>query len=441
MPRRSLFLLLCVIALQRAAFAQDSAVVSWIRETAIPLRTVDAGSGFADLAPLKAVLANVRIVGLGESSHGTSEFQRVKHRLFEFLVKEMGYTVFTMEASYSDAQPMNDYILHGKGNRADVLSKLGYVAWDMEEFAAMVDWMRAYNRTVPEARKIRFYGVDIYRNSVGREKVLATVRRVLPTAVATTDSLFRTLAEQERRWPSWDTTVIAAARAPLDALASKLEARRHAAPAELTPAEWDETIQLVDVMRQQAVLQHRDQYMAQNLVYVIDHEALGRKFVYWAHDVHVNTDSLSPSEPRITSSKVISAGAFLRKRYGDRYYALGLYFNQGTYLTRLIFPPRDFDIKTRPPAAEGTLEWFLARAGLPRFFLDLRAPSGKPAVEAWLRTSRMAFAGVWASDYTEALSQSLKVRHWYDGLLFVSESTPTHPTPNARNIVARKEGF
>src|SRR5437868_9243382 len=230
MPRVSLFLLLWVIPLKKPAYAQDSAVVSWMRETAIPLRTLDAGTGFADLAPLKPILISARIVGLGESTHGTSEFQRVKHRLLEFLVKEMGYTVFTMETPYSDAQPMNDYVLHGKGNRADVLSKLGYVAWDTEEFAAMVDWMRAYNRTVPDAKKVRFYGVDLFRNSVGREKVLAAVRRALPAAVATTDSLFRTLAEQERRFPRWDTTVIAAARAPLDTLASKLEARRHAAP-------------------------------------------------------------------------------------------------------------------------------------------------------------------------------------------------------------------
>jgi erythromycin esterase len=425
MPRSSLFVLLCAMSLQRPASGQDSAVVAWIRESAVPLRTLDAGTGFADLAPLKLVLANVRIVGLGESTHGTSEFQRVKHRLFEFLVKEMGYTVFTMETPYSDAQPMNDYVLHGKGNRADVLSKLGYVAWDMEEFAAMVDWMRAYNRTVPEARKIRFYGVDIYRNSVGRDKVLAAVRRVLPTAVATTDLLFRTLAEQERRWPSWDTTVVAATRAPLDTLASKLEARRHAAPTVLTQADWDEVIHLVDVMRQAAVLKHRDQYMAQNLVYVIDHEAPGTKIVHWAHDDHITTDSLS-------------LGYFMRRRYGDGYYAVGLYFNQGTYLTRSIRPLGDFQIKTQR-ATEGMLEWFLARAGLPCFFLDLRAPSGKPPVDAWMRTPREAFFGSWGADPTT--NDTLKLRDWYDGLLFVSESTPTHPTSNARNIVARKEGF
>src|SRR2546423_12232987 len=212
--RLSQVLVLCVMTLQRASSAQDSAVVGWIRETAIPLRTVDAGSGFADLAPLRAVLKDARIVGLGESTHGTSEFQRVKHRLLEFLVKEMGYTAFALEASYSDAQPMNAYVLHGKGKRADVLTKLGYVAWDMAEFAAMVEWMRAYNRTVPEARKVRFYGVDIYRNSLGRANVLAAVRRVLPAAAAATHSLVRVLAGQERGGPPLGTTAVCGTPGP-----------------------------------------------------------------------------------------------------------------------------------------------------------------------------------------------------------------------------------
>ena len=85
------------------------------------------------------------------------------------------------------------------------------------------------------------------------------------------------------------------------------------------------------------------------------------------------------------------------------------------------------------------MDWFLARAGLPCFFLDLRAPSGKPPVEAWMRTPREAFFGSWGA--APEPTDTLKVRDWYDGLLFVSESTPTHPTSNARKIVARKEGF
>lgn len=413
---------------QRALSAEDSAAVGWIRTNAVPVQTLNAGSEFTDLAPLKAVLRDTRIVGLGESSHGTSEFQRAKHRLFEFLVKEMGYTAFTIEAAYSDAQPMNDYILNGKGSRADVLSKLGYVAWDTEEFAAMVDWMRAYNRTVPQARKIRFFGVDLYRNSVGRSKVLAAVRRVLPTAVGTTDSLFRALAEQERRWPLWDTTVIVGARPGLNALVSELEFRRHAAPDRLSQAKWDEVFELLDVMRRAATLRDRSRHMAANLMYLVDHEPPGTKFVFWAHNGHVRT--YSPS-----------AGYFLRQRYGDAYYALGLFFNQGAYLSRSFPPAGDFKITNKPPAAAGSLEWFLARAELPRFFLDLRAASRTPAIDTWLRTSRDAYGGTWAFADPLTLKGVSKVGERYDGLLFVNESTPTHPTPHALKTVERKESF
>lgn len=433
-------MLLCVIALRPPCLAQsqqaptsaeDSAVVAWIRTNAVPLRSLNAGSGFADLAPLQVILKDARIIGLGESTHGTSEFQRVKHRLIEFLVTRMGYTAFAMEAAYSDAQPMNDYILNGKGNRADVQSRLGYLAWDTEEFAAMIDWMRAYNRTVPAARKIRFYGVDLYRNSVGRSKVLAAVSRVLPTAVAATDSLFRTLAEQERRWPGWDTTVMNAVRPQLDTLAAGLEARRKVAPAVLTPAEWDGAIQFVNVMRQAAVRRHRDQYMAENMVYVIDHEAPGTKFVLWAADDHITEDSLS-------------LGYFLRQHYGDAYYALGLYFKEGTYLTRSIRPLGDFKVVPRPPTTSSSLESILAQAQLPCFFLDLRAVSAAPAVDAWMHTPREAYGGGWAYEDPATLAaenDTVKVRDWYDGLLFVNTSTPTHPTANARRIVERRESF
>lgn len=429
--------LFCVIACnsratspspQRALSDEDSAAVGWIRTNAIPVRTVNAGSGFTDLAPLKAILQDTRIVGLGEATHGTSEFQRAKHRLFEFLVQEMGYTAFAMEAAYSDAQPMNDYILHGKGNRADVLSKLGYVAWDTEEFGAMIDWMRAYNRTVPEARKIRFFGVDLYRNSVGRSKVLAAVRRVLPTAVATTDSLFRVLAEQERRWPQWDTTVLAAARPRLDVLISHLELQRNAAPGQLDQAEWDEVLKSLDVMRRAALLHHRDRQMADNLIYVVEHEPPGTKFVFWAHNDHLPADSGA-------------VGYFLRQRYGAAYYALALYFNQGAYLSRSFPPPGDFKITNKPPATAGSFEEFLARAGPPIFFLDLRAASRTPAIDAWLRASRETYGGIWAFQDPSSLCDTTKVGDWYDGVLFVNQSTPTHPTPHARKTVERKESF
>lgn len=78
-------LLISARASLAAAQAPDSlsspdsgAIVSWIRANAIPLRSVRPTDDFSDLQPLKQAFADVRIVGLGEASHGTSESQQAK---------------------------------------------------------------------------------------------------------------------------------------------------------------------------------------------------------------------------------------------------------------------------------------------------------------------------------------------------------------------------
>lgn len=81
----------------------------WINNNAHELKTVDAGNGFEDLEPFKTILKDVRVVGLGEATHGTSEFFRMKHRMLEFLVKEMNFTSFYIEASMSRCRYINDY--------------------------------------------------------------------------------------------------------------------------------------------------------------------------------------------------------------------------------------------------------------------------------------------------------------------------------------------
>jgi erythromycin esterase len=113
--------------------AQEKEVITWLQQNAIPIQHVEAGNGFSDLQPLKQVLKDVKVVGLGETTHGTREIFQMKHRLLEFLVTEMGFNTFTIEASFSACQPINDYVLYGKGDRATVLTGQWYVVWDTEE--------------------------------------------------------------------------------------------------------------------------------------------------------------------------------------------------------------------------------------------------------------------------------------------------------------------
>ena len=61
------------------------AVKQWLTDQAIRVKTVEAEHGLTDLMPLKTVLKDVRIVGLGEGTHGSRQFFQFKHRMLEFL--------------------------------------------------------------------------------------------------------------------------------------------------------------------------------------------------------------------------------------------------------------------------------------------------------------------------------------------------------------------
>ena len=129
------------------------ATAEWVSSNAFRLASVEAGNGFADLAPLKGILADVRLIGLGEATHGSREIFQFKHRMLEFLVTEMGFTVFIIEASFPACLNVNRYVLHGEGDPAEALASMGFWTWDTEEVSAMIEWMRSYNETVPEERK------------------------------------------------------------------------------------------------------------------------------------------------------------------------------------------------------------------------------------------------------------------------------------------------
>src|SRR5258708_3116463 len=121
MPRIVLAALLIVFT---SAWTISEPVVEWISAHAVRLQTCEAGHGFADMQPLKKIIGNARIVSLGEATHGTREFFQLKHRMLEFLATEMGFTIFSIEASMPEAYRLNDFVLNGKGDPAQLLTDM-----------------------------------------------------------------------------------------------------------------------------------------------------------------------------------------------------------------------------------------------------------------------------------------------------------------------------
>ena len=142
----------------------DPARVQWVKEHSIAFKTCEAGNGLEDLDGLKAVIGSARIVALGEPTHGTREAFQMKHRLVEFLAKEMGFTVFSIEASMPESFAVSDFTVEGKGDAVKAIEGMYFWTWRTNEVLGMVEWMKEYNKTAPA--KLLFTGFDMQQPRV-----------------------------------------------------------------------------------------------------------------------------------------------------------------------------------------------------------------------------------------------------------------------------------
>jgi hypothetical protein len=98
-------------------------VVDWVRAHATEVATAEPGRGTADLALLRALVGAARVVGLGEATHGTHEIFALKHRLVEWLVSDLGFTVFAIELGLAESFAIDDYVLGGPGDPERLLAE------------------------------------------------------------------------------------------------------------------------------------------------------------------------------------------------------------------------------------------------------------------------------------------------------------------------------
>src|SRR5207253_4402222 len=174
---------------------QSDLTTEWIRANAIRLSTTEAGRGFADMQALKPLIGNARIVSLGEATHGTREFFQLKHRMLEFLVIEMGFTVFAIEASMPEGFDVNEYVLTGKGDPAKALAGLYFWTWDTEEVLDLIRWMRRYNQDSSHTKKVKFFGFDMQVAHVAVTNVEVYLQRVDPDEAKVASAILAPLSD------------------------------------------------------------------------------------------------------------------------------------------------------------------------------------------------------------------------------------------------------
>ena len=100
--------------------------------------------------------------------------------MLEFLVTEMGFSIFAIEANLPEAQAVNQFVLEGKGDPAAALAGLYFWTWNTQEVLDMIEWMRRYNQDPSHACKIKFYGFDMQTPTVAAQNTTTYLGSVDP---------------------------------------------------------------------------------------------------------------------------------------------------------------------------------------------------------------------------------------------------------------------
>lgn len=400
-------------------------------ENAHELKTVDPGNGFADLQPFKQILQNVQVLGLGESSHGTSEFFRMKHRMLEFLVKEMGYTSFYIEASMLRCQYINDYVLYSKGNLDTATAIQGFTTWRVEEMRNMIEWMRLYNKQVTAGKKVSFKGFDLQINDRAWPKLDAFFKIVNPTRLSLLDSLKQQISKAgvyARNIISDSAQkeckrLYSISKTSCQDILSEMQLHPEQYSTLTSKEEYEQMKQCVTLLIQEidsykeGFNELRDYYMAENIMWLLRHENPGTKVIVWAHNMHIE---------KYNSKEYHSMGHFLNTYLHNTYYVLGLEFYAGSFQSRnadISNNSKDWDIISIGAPVKESLPWYLNTVNKPFYYINFRHSN---IAKSTLFT-KFLDSHTLGSFYSPKSGISTTPDKWenFDGFIFIKNSTPS----------------
>ncbi|MFI8828017.1 erythromycin esterase family protein [Streptomyces sp. NPDC053431] len=415
-PLAALLAALCVGLLAPAAVAAEppgpGPARDPARELAVTARPLDDGPA------LKRIVGAAKVVGLGEATHSSAEFFTAKHRIFERLVEEQGFTAFALEAPWSTGLLVDAYVRTGEGDIRKIMSdefQNSYAFWNNEEYLDLFVWMRRHNERHPD-HPVRFVGNDLgYAGPNLFDEVTGYVARTRPELLPRFRELYRS-SRPSGPVDSWMSAYLTKPLAERRAMAADvnralalLEGQRPAAPEDRAAHAWavqharaiaqvgtEYTYELGTESGTAQAMLYRDRIMAENTVWWQRHT--GDRMVVSAHNGHLTYETTWPEQyPR-------TQGAFLRDALGRDYVSVGASFGRGSFNahdTREAGEP--VRVFTVGPLGADSNAHVLDRVAARPFVLDLRRAT--PAARKWLDVARptrsIGTAYPWPGDVTD----------------------------------------
>ena len=300
---------------------------TYLRRAARPL------SVSADLDPLLERIGDARFVLLGEASHGTSEFYTWRAELSKRLIVERGFSFIAVEGDWPDCYRVNRYVkaMRDAGRSAEsvlhAFERWPTWMWANRETMSLVDWLRRHNESVPDARKVGFYGLDVYSLWDSMRVVTEYLARLDPALAAAARrayNCFEPYAEDVEEYARATALVPTSCE---DEAVTVLRAMRANAPnfredggegyfnAEQNAlvARNAERYYRTMVRGGSASWNVRDQHMVETLDRLVEHHGPMAKAILWEHNTHIGDARFTD----MARAGMVNVGQLVRESRGD----------------------------------------------------------------------------------------------------------------------------
>lgn len=103
---------------------------------------------------------HIKVVGLGEATHGNSDFQDLKLGVLKTLVEKNNLKSFCLEADFGEGMIINNYI-HGNKRAENISNVFSFNIYHTKNMNDLINYMFDYNQRAKDEDKLSFYGFDM----------------------------------------------------------------------------------------------------------------------------------------------------------------------------------------------------------------------------------------------------------------------------------------
>lgn len=403
--------------------------------------------GPEDFDGIVRLAAGRRFILIGEASHGTHEFYRIRAEITKRLIRERKVAAVAIEGDWPDAAQVNRWVQGRESGDAEqalgAFQRFPHWMWRNADVLDFVGWLRAWNEA-SEHPPVGFHGLDLYSLHASMEAVLGYLRVVDPDGAIRAMERYACFdrfggdpqtygyATAVERLASCEDDVV---RQLVELRASGGEyARRDGrlSPDDQFFAEQNARVVVNSERYYRAMYRGgpeswnlRDRHMAATLEALARHlDVAGRdaSIVVWAHNSHLGDARATEAAAR----GELNLGQLVREAAGDAALVIGFTTYEGT-----VTASTDWDgpaeRKRVRPALRGSVEALFHDVGVPNFSLE---PGADADVARMLSDPLLQrFIGVIYRPETERMSHYFRARiaRQYDVVLHYDRTRAVEP--------------